>query len=358
MKKKIIIFTLISVILLLSIFLLFKNFIGRPLYEPGNLHDSTDSTNFLIPPPQPDEENVWLVESGVKIHYFTAGEGRKILMIHGGPGFPQEEPYPALNALTAYFKFYYYDQRGCGESTRPIEKFESSNFYKNMLLLDKNLGLATQISDIERIRRILGEEKIILMGHSFGAFLATLYAIEFPEHVQGMILIAPASLLVMPSDEPDLFTTVQKLLPDSLQAEYVQFMKNYLNFQDIFSKTENELAAINREFAKYYQIAAKIKNPGAIIKTDIQNNGGWMVFAFYLSMGKSHDYRELVKNLGVPAMVIHGDNDLQSLNASRLYADLLPNSKFEIIRNAGHFPFYEQPESFAKITGQFLNEIF
>lgn len=358
MKKKIILITLILVILVLVIALLFKNYIGKPLYEPGRLQQDAKITKSLIPPAQPDEANFWLVEPDIKLHFFSAGEGRKILMIHGGPGFPTSEPYPALAELTAYFKFYYYDQRGCGQSTHPIEKFESANFYKNMVLLDQKLGLASQIADIERIRQILGEEKIILMGHSFGAFLATLYAIEFPEHVKAMILIAPANLLVMPSDEPDLFTSVQKLLPDSLRAEYAQFMKNYLNFQDIFSKTENDLALLNRDFAKYYKIAASKNNSLAVIDTNIRNNGGWMVIALYFSMGKSHDYREMVKKVGIPTLVIHGQKDLQSENASRLYADLLPNSKFEVIPQAGHFPFYEQAVNFAKITGQFLKDIF
>lgn len=358
MKKKIILIALILLILMLVIVLLFKNYVEKPLYKPGMLQQNASLANTLIPPPQPDEANYWLVEPGIKLHFFSEGEGRKILMIHGGPGFPPREPYPALSSLTSYFKFYYYDQRGCGKSTYPVQKFETSNFYKNMLLLNQKLGLATQIADIERIRQILGEEKIILMGHSFGAFLATLYAIEFPERVQAMILIAPANLLVMPSDEPDLFTTVQKLLPDSLRAEYTQFIKNYLNFKDIFSRTENDLAALNLEFMKYYQIAASIKSPGTMIATNIKNNGGWMVFALYLSMGRSHDYRESVKKVGIPTLVIHGKNDIQSENASRLYADLLPNSKFEVIPQAGHFPFYEHTDSFAKIIGQFLKDIF
>jgi len=44
--------------------------------------------------------------------------------------------------------------------------------YENMQTLCRKLGLAEQVADIERIRRILGREKLILMGHSFGADLA------------------------------------------------------------------------------------------------------------------------------------------------------------------------------------------
>ncbi len=56
-----------------------------------------------------------------------------------------------------------------------------------MQTLEQTLGISAQVADIERIRRILGEEKLIMVGHSFGGFLASLYAAEFPEHVARMV---------------------------------------------------------------------------------------------------------------------------------------------------------------------------
>ena len=47
-----------------------------------------------------------------------------------------------LQALTSTYRFHYYDQRGCGQSTRPVDHFDSSNTYKNMTTLDRTLGLA------------------------------------------------------------------------------------------------------------------------------------------------------------------------------------------------------------------------
>jgi proline iminopeptidase len=91
-----------------------------------------------------------------------------------GPGYPYRQPWTGLEALTADYRFHYYDQRGCGRSSRPIESFASNSSYKNIQTLDQTLGIGAQLSDIERIRHILSErpddERLILVGHSFGAF--------------------------------------------------------------------------------------------------------------------------------------------------------------------------------------------
>lgn len=89
-----------------------------------------------------------------------------------------------LENLKKDYRFIYYHQRGCGHSTRPIDTFKSQNFMQNVTVLNKVLGLSAQLADIERIRRILGHERLILVGHSYGGFLASLYAAEFPEHVE------------------------------------------------------------------------------------------------------------------------------------------------------------------------------
>jgi len=120
--------------------------------------------------------------AGDRIASLRGRSGTPILVIHGGPGFPPAGRGRG-SAAGAGYRLIYYHQRGCGLSSRPIKRFSGSNMYANMQLLNRTLGLPAQVADIERIRRILGVDKIVLMGHSFGAFLAALYAAEFPEHV-------------------------------------------------------------------------------------------------------------------------------------------------------------------------------
>jgi proline iminopeptidase len=176
---------------------------------------------------------------------------------------PFIQPMSGLEPLTGNFRFHYYDQRGCGESTRPVDRFGTPNVYENMMALDQSLGLGAQIADIERIRQILGDDKLILIGHSWGGFLASLYAAEFPEHVEALILASPANTLVMPQPDAasDLFATVRAGLPVEEQAEFDEFMKEYMNFNALFQKSDAELVALNEQFGKYYQQVVDIQLP-------------------------------------------------------------------------------------------------
>jgi proline iminopeptidase len=322
----------------------------QPLYKPGMVREMGAS---LAPPPQPADSKTWLVEPNIKLAHFAAGNGRNVLVVHGGPGMPFLAPMSGLEPLTKEYRFHYYDQRGCGESTRPIDRFESSNMYQNMTTLDKTLGLGAQIADIERIRQILGDDKLILVGHSWGGFLASLYAAEFPEHVEALILISPANTLVMPQPEADsdLFVSVRAKLPADQQPEFDAFMKEYMNFNTLFQKSEADLLAMNDKFGEYYVQVVDVEN------TPMPKQGkpgGWMTWGMYVSMGQRHDYRSALKNVTAPVLVIHGADDLQSEAASRQYVDAFPNAEFAVIEHTGHFSFEQQPEQFASIVEKFL----
>jgi proline iminopeptidase len=323
----------------------------KPLYQPGMVREGKHLRAPLAPPEQTADGEFWQVEQDVQLYHFAAGEGRNVLVVHGGPGYPYTEPWPGLAPLTNDYRFHYYDQRGCGQSTRPIDRFASGNFYNNVKALDEALGIGAQLADIGRIRQILGEETLILVGHSFGGFLAALYAAEFPARVAALVLIAPADVLVMPQESGGLFEEVRRRLPQDMQDDYDAYLKDYMNFRGIFSKSDSDLAALNQEFARYYEA---IVTPTSIPAQG--QAGGWMVQALYFSMGLRHDYRQALQAVDAPVLVVHGADDLQTEPASRVYADAFPNSNFRVISNVAHFPFHGQPEEFTRVVGEFLAE--
>jgi proline iminopeptidase len=324
-----------------------------PLYRPGMVRAGKNLSAPLTPPSQPAGLDTWLVEPGVELAHFSAGQGRNVLIVHGGPGEPFTQPISGLEPLTDDYRFYYYDQRGCGESSRPIDRFDSPNTYENMTRLDRTLGLGPQIADIERIRQILGDEQLILIGHSWGGFLASLYAAEFPEHVEALILVSPANTLVMPQPDADsdLFASVRAELPPEKQAEFDAFMEEYMDFNGLFAKSEADLVAMNEKFGEYYMDAVDVSETESGPRP---RPGGWMVWAQYVSMGQRHDYRKALEAVTAPVLIIHGADDLQSESASRMYAEAFPNAEFVVIQNASHFSFEEQPAQFAKIVSEFL----
>lgn len=73
---------------------------------------------------------------------------------------------------------YVYDQVGAGFSSR----------------LDNPEGytVARDVQDLAEIRGVIGAPRVVLIGHSYGAAVATYYAARYPDHVSKLILSSPA----------------------------------------------------------------------------------------------------------------------------------------------------------------------
>ena len=278
---------------LIFVILLFGAFsCSGPLYQFGKVRPGNPPVQTGVP------DGFWSMEKDVQLHYLAKGQGRPVLVLHGGPGMPYARAWTGLKSFEAQYRFYYYHQRGSGRSTRPIQSFKSDNFYQNMKTLESKPGLSAQIGDIERIRRLLGQERIILVGHSFGGFIAALYAAEFPERVEKLILLSPAGVVRMPQKDGGLYEHVKRLLKEpTMRKRYDEYLKRYLDYGNIFKKNEAELTAEHLEFFEYYRAASKIAGlsmPGA---PDASLTGGWVTPALFFSMGMKHDFRPYLKKL-------------------------------------------------------------
>lgn len=329
---------------------------GQPLYKFGSVKKAENLRSPLEPPEQTDL-SVWRVESDISLHFDVYGEGRPVVIIHGGPGIPYANAWKGLKSLEEQYTFYYYHQRGAGNSTRPIDRFESKNYPKNMTQLEQTLGIGAQIADIERIRRILKEDKLLLIGHSFGGFIAALYAAEFPEQVEKLILVAPAGMLTPSRKENNIFDAVRSRIPEKELPKYDLLIKEYFNFGDIFSKTDDDLVDLHTQIGYYL-----LKGMGydiSLMETP-PTPGGWSSFAVYFSIGKSPDYRDAVANITAPTLILHGDDDDISLNGSKKYEEFIPNAKFisigcsDTTSVSGHFIFDDCPDQFAAAVREFL----
>ncbi len=348
MKRKTIMIIVTTLIILgITGYFTLKVLFSGPLYNPGDLTEKSQYSHLLKEVNRKDNPNSFTLNEGISLNYFTKGVGKPVVVIHGGPGIPHQEAWSGLDSLTAEYKFYYYDQRGCGKSTRPFDKFESNNFYKNISALNTNLGLPAQVSDIEQIRRKLGIDEITIIGHSFGGFLACLYAIEFPDRVEKLILVTPADVIKIPSETNGLYGAVEKHLPANKLEEYKSYLKEVFDFKNIFLKSEQELSDLNKKFTEYYYFATNNNTSESLTDPEI---GGWVQNAVFLSMGKKHDYSEYFQRIKVPTLIIHGEEDIIPVESVQLYIDNIPNCRLETIPEAAHFSFNEQAKRFGEIV--------
>jgi len=105
-----------------------------------------------------------------------------LVMVHGfGCGIPQF--YKNYDHLHSSRRIYSIDLPGYARSTRV--KFTDDPEENEKMFVDY----------LEKWRIAVGLEKVILLGHSFGGYLCSSYAIEYPERVRHLILDDPWGLL-------------------------------------------------------------------------------------------------------------------------------------------------------------------
>ena len=124
------------------------------------------------------------------------GEGVPMVILHGGPGSTHHDFHPHFSRAKNFAKVIYYDQRGCGFSD-----YEPG---------EGGYSVEQAVNDLEKLRQALGIEKWIVLGHSYGGYLAQRYAIEYPESVMGLILVTAVPGL---RDTVGLEGVVHKLEP-------------------------------------------------------------------------------------------------------------------------------------------------
>jgi pimeloyl-ACP methyl ester carboxylesterase len=85
----------------------------------------------------------------------------------------------------------------------------------------------------------------------------------------------------------------------------------------------------------------------------------------YFSMGKRHDYRDALRGVTAPVLVVHGEDDIIDERVSRQYADAFPNGRLQVLKGgktrgtgrAGHFLMSDQPAAFAEVVRTFLKDL-
>jgi pimeloyl-ACP methyl ester carboxylesterase len=108
-----------------------------------------------------------------------------LILLHGGPGASEAALFRHYNAeLERHFLVIYWEQRGAGQSYDsdiPPESMTIAQFVRD---LDEV---------VELVRRRFQKRRVILLGHSWGTVLGTIYSYEHPEKVAVYVGVAQIS---------------------------------------------------------------------------------------------------------------------------------------------------------------------
>ncbi|MHC8441847.1 MAG: prolyl aminopeptidase [Candidatus Eutrophobiaceae bacterium] len=278
----------------------------------------------------------FLERNGHSIYYEQCGapDGIPTLFIHGGPGSGCNE-----NSRRYFDPKHYrsilFDQRGCHRST-----------FTDQL---KNNSTAHLLDDMEGIRESLGINRWMLLGGSWGATLALLYAQRWPERVSGMIL--RGSFLARKQDlDWFISSQIQAIFPDHW-ARFMEFFHPeergklaetlHACILDDGSERQKQAAiawsqwagtVVTHALGVDYEVNLE-ELPQLIASTRIEMH--YAINRYFI------EDDQILSNINrlpqVPVHIIHGRHDLTCVPASSwLLHQAIPGSSAEFLHQTGH----------------------
>jgi proline iminopeptidase len=290
----------------------------------------------FYPEIEPYDHGMLDVADGHRIYWELCGnpQGKPVVFLHGGPGGGCTPTQRRLFDPEKY-RILLFDQRGCGRST-PYASLEANTTWD-------------LVADIERLRTMIGVDKWMVFGGSWGSTLALAYAETHPERVtelvlRGIFTLRRAELLwyyqegaswifpdkwegflaPIPEEERgDLMAAYRKRLIDSDPAVRAEAARAW-------SLWEGETITLlhNQEYSdqfgdEHYAIAfARIENHYFV-------NEGWF------------EEGQLIRNAhrlkGIPGVIIQGRYDIATppKTAWELHK-AWPEAQFIMVPDAGH----------------------
>ncbi len=200
------------------------------------------------------------------------------------------------------------------------------------------------------IQEVVGNRKVLLVGHSAGGFAALCTAIYAPEVAAGIVSIAG-------------FSKGQWIGA----LGFNQWLVRQGRIGRALFKKVYQLGGVNKEiFRMFWQVYANnhmalFKHPhfNAVVTSTfpyVQNLDLDSMVSYFTIMPQI-DITSHLSNIDIPTCLIVGDKDpIVPAGQSFIIAEKIINSNLIVIKDAGHLPFFEKPIEYTKAIDSWLAE--
>ena len=274
-----------------------------------------------------------LARDGVVLHYRTAGSGPPVILLSGGPGFDVDYMLPVGDFLPSSYQRVFLEQRGTGRS--------------RVALTSETMTIHNVVEDLEGLRVHLKQERLFLVGHSWGGMLAMAYAAAHPDRIDRMILIGPGGpTLEFVTWFPDNIR--MRLRPEDLEAER-SWEEAEKRGVDADKATLEGIRAITPGYffdrEKGLAFAKQLRDGAVHVKVNQ---------LLFEDMARHYDSRPGLQKLDRPVLIVQGHQDpVGDKTAEDIHASI-KTSVLTYLQKCGHFPWLEQPDGFRAAIAQFL----
>ena len=201
----------------------------------------------------------------------------------------------------------------------------------------RDVSLRTLAQDLRDWLTVVAPGPICLGGWSLGGMVAMQMASESCADLSGLILIGTSPRFTSSTDwSHGLPATQVRALRRNLLRRFDATLADFFRLTFAGEEIAEQRVATIRRFALY---------PGELVDPQVAST--------LLEVLEHQDQRTLLKNLTLPALVIHGEQDqVTPLAAGEWFGSQLPEVKREVIPGAGHAPFWSRPQQVAMMIAE------
>ena len=258
---------------------------------------------------------------GLTVAWRETGSGPPLLCHPGGPG-ASASYFGALDELAAERTLILLDPRGTGASERAADP--------------SAYALEAYAEDIEAVREALGLDRLDVLGHSHGGFVAITWAGTHPERVGHLVLASTA-----PRFSEDLRSRRRERVASHAGEPYFADAVAALEDQQAGRYADDaELAALYERMGPVLMPPGRDVEPVAAVFRKAGLNAD-VLRHFNDEIAGGMDLRPLLGRITAPTLVIAGDLDPFGGPVSDEIAAALAQPTVVTILGADHFPFLE-----------------
>ncbi|HCR71650.1 MAG TPA: hypothetical protein DIW23_09415 [Anaerolineae bacterium] len=298
---------------------------GPYLIPVSELDGLVDASEFI------DSDSKFIEINNVNIHYKESGSGDKtFILLHpfGGSTYSWRE---VMDDFAQYGRVIAYDRPAFGLTERPMPEDWIENPY----------GMKANVEILKSLLDEFGIEKAVLVGNSAGGAVAVAFALEYPERVEQLILVAPG---VGGGRNPQFPTWALPVMwTPQMHRIGPLFMRDY---QESLPRTVErgwfDQTKLTDEIRQTHLQILKIKN--------------WDRAFYELVFAPAYpELRGLLPELKVKAYIIGGVEDrlIRTWYLETIVTEI-PEAELSLIPQCGHVPQEECPDEFMEVIKIYL----
>jgi proline-specific peptidase len=267
----------------------------------------------------------------------AAGPQLPLLVLHGGPGFPHDYLSDLAQLSDDGNPVVFYDQLGCGKSDRPDDPA--------LWVMD------TFVEEVAAVRAALGLDRVHLLGHSWGGWLALEYTLGTPAGLASLVLASTCASL-------PAFGAETRRLKQSLPRD----------IQDVLDRHEADGTTTDPEyleaaFAYYRQWVCRLDPYPAHVLHSFSNTSDDV---YQIMQGpewnvtgnlKDWDVTARLGEIDLPVLVTSGHHDEMTPALVGPLATGIKGAEHVVFQRSSHLAMAEEPDRYRQVLGSFVGRV-